>query len=187
MGNCPRGGSGNASYPSPRHAEWKQSTPPSGKMVTLPNPILKTPFRSQTLRINWCEMPMECSPMYTPKCYLLFNFLWYRAQYIHTDGRYYRVTVAQPIKTSCPNTCEFFCLKQFQSIHSTNPDCYLYWGLFLKKNNILCKSEVWLCQVCQIPWNWRQLSFQGGCWELNLGPLPEQPMLLSDEPTLTEV
>lgn len=128
MGNRPRGGSGNASYPSPRRAEWKQSTPPSGKMVTLPNLILKTPFWSQTLRINWCEMRTECSPMYTPKCYLFP--VTDRAQYIHTDGRYYRVTVAQSIKTSCPNTCEFFCLKQFQSIHSTNPDCYLYWGLF---------------------------------------------------------
>lgn len=40
---------------------------------------------------------------------------------------------------------------------------------------------------CQIPWNWRYRQLRAswcGHWELNLGPLPEQPMLLTTEPSL---
>lgn len=39
---------------------------------------------------------------------------------------------------------------------------------------------------CWIPWNWSQGQCEqpGGCWELNMNPLPEQEVFLSAESPL---
>ena len=61
--------------------------------------------------------------------------------------------------------------------------------------NILMVAMSALTSVClmlgrpethQIPWNWnyRWLRATLWYWELNLGPLEEQPVLLTDEPFL---
>jgi len=39
-------------------------------------------------------------------------------------------------------------------------------------------------QKYQIPWNWTLSWEPYGCWELNSGPLEEQPVLLTTEPSL---
>ena len=47
---------------------------------------------------------------------------------------------------------------------------------------------VWMCVYvrCHIPWNWssRQTKLSCGCWDLNPGPLEEQPVLLTTEASL---
>jgi hypothetical protein len=39
---------------------------------------------------------------------------------------------------------------------------------------------------CQIPWGWNigSCELAHGCWESNLGPLEEQPVLSTTEPSL---